>query len=63
MGWVKVIYYHKNFDKLFIRYDGGSNNYDRLENYNNLKKIENYKIIDEMNNSSCNFIDLFSDNF
>ena len=63
MGWVKVIYYHKNFDKLFIRQDGGSNGYDRLENYNNLKKISNYKIIDEMKNSSCNFIDLFSDNF
>lgn len=63
MGWIKVFYYHKNFDKLFIRNDGGSNCYDRLENYNNLKKISNYKIIDEMENGPYNFIDLFSDNF
>ena len=63
MGWIRVIYYHKNFDKLFVRYDGGSNGYDRLENYNKLKKISNYKMISDMENNSCNFIDLFSDNF
>jgi hypothetical protein len=51
MGWIKVIYYNIKFNKLFIRMDGVSNGYDRLDNYNkmkNMSKIDNIKLINSI---------------
>lgn len=47
MGHIKIIFYDPTLNKLFYRLDGGSNNYDRQDNYN---KIKNYK--SELNNNS-----------
>ena len=40
MGWVIVAFYYITDKKIYARMDGGSNNYDRVENFNNLKKID-----------------------
>jgi hypothetical protein len=37
MGWVHVLGYHKDSNKYFVRMDGGSNGYDREDNYNKYK--------------------------
>jgi hypothetical protein len=41
MGHVKVVYYNKITKKIHFRMDGGSNDYDRMANFNELKKISN----------------------
>lgn len=41
MGHVKVVYYNKITKKIHFRMDGGSNDYDRIANFNELKKISN----------------------
>ena len=41
MGHVKVVYYNKITKKIHFRMDGGSNDYDRMDNFNELKKISN----------------------
>ena len=38
MGWVHVLAYHKDSNKYFVRMDGGSNGYDREDNYNKYKE-------------------------
>lgn len=60
MGWVNVAYYNSKFNKIYFRFDGGSNMYDRMENYNNLKNIA--KINDEnlLNINGINFNELLS---
>lgn len=42
MGWIVVVFYYIENKKLYFRMDGGSNNYDRIENFNRLKDIDNY---------------------
>lgn len=42
MGWIVVVFYYIENKKLYFRMDGGSNNYDRIENFNRLKNIDNY---------------------
>ena len=58
MGWIKVIYYNTKFNKLFFRMDGGSNDFDRLDNYNLLKKIANETDINLINSQSYDFKDI-----
>lgn len=38
MGWIKVAFYNLKLNKIYYRHDGGSNGYDRLDNYDKLKK-------------------------
>ena len=44
MGHVKVVYYNKITKKIHFRMDGGSNDYDRMDNFNELKKISNNEV-------------------
>lgn len=44
MGHVKVVYYNKITKKTHFRMDGGSNDYDRIANFNELKKISNNEL-------------------
>jgi hypothetical protein len=37
MGWVHVLGYHTESNKYFLRLDGGSNGYDREDNYRKFK--------------------------
>ena len=62
MGFIKVIYYNTKFNKLFFRLDGGSNNYDILNSYNNMKNISTITNIDYMNSIAYDFQDLFNYN-
>ena len=39
MGHVKVVYYNKISKKIYFRMDGGSNDYDRMANFNELKEL------------------------
>ena len=39
LGWIIVAFYYRNSGKIYFRMDGGSNCYDRLSNFNNLKTI------------------------
>ena len=50
MGHIKIVYYNKITEKIYFRIDGGSNDYDRMANFNELKKISN-------ENLECNIID------
>tara|TARA_Y100000816_G_scaffold277627_1_gene247974 strand:- start:378 stop:869 length:492 start_codon:yes stop_codon:yes gene_type:complete len=44
LGWIRVAYYNSKFHKIYFRLDGGSNDYDRMENYNNLKNLNKINI-------------------
>lgn len=44
MGHIKVVYYNKITKKIHFRMDGGSNDYDRMANFNDLKKISNNEL-------------------
>jgi hypothetical protein len=46
MGHIKVVYYNKITKKIHFRMDGGSNDYDRIANFNELKKISNNELAD-----------------
>jgi hypothetical protein len=46
MGHVKVVYYNKISKKIHFRMDGGSNDYDRMDNFNELKKISNNETLE-----------------
>ena len=46
MGHIKVVYYNKISKKIYFRMDGGSNDYDRIANFNELKKISNNELAD-----------------
>lgn len=46
MGHVKVVYYNKITEKIYFRMDGGSNDYDRMANFNELKKKSNNELTD-----------------
>ena len=41
MGHVKVAFYDTRYQTIFYRNDGGSNGYDRNDNYNNLVNFNN----------------------
>jgi hypothetical protein len=58
MGWIQVIYYNTKFNKLFFRSDGGSNNYDREDNYNLMKKLSLIDSMDLINSKNYDFDDL-----
>ena len=60
MGWIKVIYYNTKFNKLFFRMDGGSNNYDRLENYNKMKIMSKIDNIELINSVAYNFEEILN---
>lgn len=45
MGHIKVVYYNKITKKIHFRMDGGSNDYDRIANFNEVKKISNNEIL------------------
>jgi hypothetical protein len=51
MGWVVVAFYYIPQKKIYFRMDGGSNGYDRLDNFNKLKNIDNY-IVDMNDNNN-----------
>lgn len=38
MGWIKILFYDPILNTFNIRNDGGSNGFDRIINYNNLKE-------------------------
>lgn len=46
MGHIKVVYYNKITKKIHFRMDGGSNDYDRMANFNELKKISNNETLE-----------------
>ena len=60
MGWIKVIYYNTKFNKLFLRMDGGSNGYDRLHNYNDMKNISKIDNIELINSTAYNFQEILN---
>ena len=60
MGWIKVIYYNTNFNKLFFRMDGGSNGYDRLDNYNKMKTMSKIDNIELINSVAYNFEEILT---
>lgn len=46
MGHIKVVYYNKITKQIHFRMDGGSNDYDRMANFNELKKISNNETLE-----------------
>ena len=40
MGWVVVAFYYVTDKNIYFRMDGGSNGFDRIENFNRLKNID-----------------------
>ena len=54
MGWIKILFYDKNKKKYFLRRDGGSNGYDRENNYECLKNYCNNN--NNNNNNNDNII-------
>ena len=60
MGWIKVIYYNTKFNKLFFRIDGGSNGYDRLDNYNKMKIMSKIDKIELINSVAYNFEEILN---
>lgn len=40
MGWVIVAFYYVTDKNIYFRMDGGSNGFDRIENFNRLKNID-----------------------
>tara|TARA_B100000902_G_scaffold395364_2_gene453792 strand:- start:4959 stop:5555 length:597 start_codon:yes stop_codon:yes gene_type:complete len=52
MGWVIVAFYYIPNKNIYFRMDGGSNGYDRMENFNRLKNID--KLL-ESNENGINF--------
>ena len=46
MGWVNVAFYYPPENKILFRRDGGSNDWDRKDNYNNLKNFDLIKFKD-----------------
>ena len=60
LGYIKVIYYNTKFNKLFFRIDGGSNNYIREDNYNNMKTLSNINNIESINSIGYNFEEILN---
>ena len=60
MGWIKVIYYNTKFNKLFLRMDGGSNGYDRLDNFNKMKIMSKIDNIELINSHAYNFEEILN---
>ena len=60
MGWIKVIYYNTKFNKLFFRTDGGSNNWDRSNNYNIMKNLSNIDNIELIDSNAYNFQEIIN---
>tara|TARA_B100001093_G_scaffold506125_1_gene564536 strand:+ start:1041 stop:1574 length:534 start_codon:yes stop_codon:yes gene_type:complete len=60
MGWIKVIYYNTKFNKLFFRMDGGSNDLDRLDNYNNMKKLSKLNNIELLDTKAYSFKEILN---
>lgn len=46
MGHIKIVHYDYTNDTFYERYDGGSNGYDRNQNWENFKKREGETVID-----------------
>lgn len=40
LGWIKLAFYDTELKKILYRMDGGSNGYDRADNYNKLKRYK-----------------------
>lgn len=57
MGWVVVAFYYILDKKIYFRMDGGSNGWDRMENFNRLKNIDQ---ILEMNKNGINFFEFLN---
>ena len=61
MGHIKVVYYNKISKKIYFRMDGGSNDYDRMANFNELKKISNNETLQADGIDFTYFINNISD--
>ena len=48
MGHINVAFYDTKLKKILVRWDGGSNGYDRLENYNKIKLYDSSSIKKEL---------------
>lgn len=40
LGWIKLAFYDTKLKRILYRMDGGSNGYDRADNYNKLKRYK-----------------------
>lgn len=60
MGHIIAIYYNTKFNKLFLRSDGGSNGYDRLDNYNKMKKISKINNIELLYSKAYNLNEILN---
>ena len=47
MGWIKLAFYDTKLKKILYRMDGGSNGYDRIDNYNKLKSYQSDRYIND----------------
>lgn len=56
LGWIQVAFYDPKINKIVIRKDGGSNDYDRIENFNKLKTYD-------FNNNESSYFIISSYNF
>ena len=57
MWWVVVAFYYILDKKIYFRMDGGSNGWDRMENFNRLKNIDQ---ILEINKNGINFFEFLN---
>lgn len=57
MGWVVVAFYYIPNKKIYFRMDGGSNGWDRADNFNRLKTID--KLL-ENNKTDIDFLQLLN---
>ena len=62
LGHILLISYHIKSNKFFFRMDGGSNGYDRENNYNKYKKFNTNSHNNEKNPTSYNYDILYTYN-
>ena len=58
LGYINVIYYNNKFNKIFLREDGGSNNFDRELNYTKLKELSKIDKVELIENENYDFDEL-----
>lgn len=63
MGWVVVAFYYIPDKNIYFRMDGGSNGYDRMENFNRLKNIDNLLETNENGIDFFQFINKIENDF
>ena len=60
MGHINVAFYDTKLKKILFRWDGGSNGYDRIDNYNKIKLYDSSKINEELGIEFSKFLEEIS---